>query len=55
MKQAEAVTILYEANNNRIYTIEDGLQVWDVRIDIGLNEKITLGHLSDIHYNLCIF
>ena len=53
MKYPKHITEIYSEANNKMYTIENGLTVWDVTLDAGIGEEITIGHVSDLHYNYC--
>ncbi len=42
-----------EKGGHLYYEASRGVLVHDVVIDAGLGEEITIGHISDIHYNYC--
>lgn len=42
-----------EKEGHLYYEASRGVLVHDVVIDAGLGEEITIGHISDIHYNYC--
>ena len=55
MKQISALETLYtsETSKSTLYRGANGLLIWDVFMDLGLDREILIGHLSDIHYNYC--
>lgn len=40
-----------EAGN--IVVIENGLHLWNVTINAGISEEVTIGHTADLHFNYC--
>lgn len=38
---------------DHIYMTENGVYVWDVTLNIGICDEITVAHLSDLHFNYC--
>lgn len=40
-------------NNDDIYTIDNGMYIRDVKLNLGIGEEIIIGHLSDLHFNNC--
>ena len=53
MKQVKHIKDIYSAQNDIVYTTENGLHVRDVIVDAGIGEEIYIGHVSDLHYNYC--
>lgn len=39
--------------NDRLYINEDGLHIREITLELGLEEEITIGMLSDVHLNYC--
>ncbi len=57
MKQLKVKEMRYLDKTGKIGNIfvddEFGITVHDVVLDLGIGEEITVGHVSDLHYNYC--
>ena len=55
MKEISAVETIFSAKSrqDRLYLAANGLLIRDVVLNLGIDEEVMIGHLSDIHYNYC--
>lgn len=55
MKTYPIKQIIYQSPDKKdcIYTAENGVNIWDVTIDVGIGEEVYIALLSDLHYNYC--
>lgn len=53
MKELKKVKDFYNTENDKLYTIENGLHVRDIIIDAGVKEEVYIGQVADLHYNYC--
>lgn len=53
LKRIKNIVGTEKDKNKNIYVIENGLQVRDIEIDAKIGEEITVGIISDLHFNYC--
>lgn len=55
MKQYNHVKDIYKSadGNDDIYTIDNGMYIRDVKLNLGINKETIIGHISDLHFNYC--